>query len=150
MFQRRRGAGDGHWRTRVSMQEVIERDRRVPECHTRGTGWSEETWGWQDPTFHCRNHLPGPAHPLTPLCSVKTLLCENCARVAPRAKKEKKKKAHACTSSSTSTNPLVCVCRVCAHVFFTWWTEQLVPEGGQPLSTGTQTRMFACEKQSSL
>lgn len=34
MFQRRRGAGDGHWRTRVSMQEVIERDRRVPECHT--------------------------------------------------------------------------------------------------------------------
>lgn len=34
MFQGRRGAGDGHWRTRVSMQEVIERDRRVPECHT--------------------------------------------------------------------------------------------------------------------
>lgn len=59
-----------------------------------------------------RNHLPGPTHPLTPLCSVKTLLCENCARVAPLAEK------HACTSSSTSTNPLVCVWRVCAHVFF--------------------------------
>lgn len=66
----------------------------VSPSATRGTGWSEETWGWQDPTFHCRNHLPGPAHPLTPLCSVKTLLCENCARVAPLAKKKKKARVH--------------------------------------------------------
>lgn len=116
-----------------------------------GTGWSEEKQGWQDPTAQAlateRNHLPGPAYTLTPPCSVKTLLCENCARVSLPAEKKKP----ACMS--LSINPLVCEsARVkCMRARdSTWWTEQLVPEGGQPLSTGTQTYMFACEKQSSL
>lgn len=85
----------------------------VSPSATRGTGWSEETWGWQDPTFHCRNHLPGPAHPLTPLCSVKTLLCENCARVAPL---EKKKSTRA--RRAVQVLILWCACVGYAHTCF--------------------------------
>lgn len=75
-----------HWRTRVSVQEVIERDRRAPECHTWAMGGQRRTGVGRTQPFTAqaftteRNHLPGPAHTLPPLCSVETLLCENCAR----------------------------------------------------------------------
>lgn len=58
-----------------------------------------------------RNHLPGPIHPLTPLCSVKTLLCENCACVTLPVEK------HACTSS-VQVLILWCACVVYAHTCF--------------------------------
>lgn len=45
-----------------------------------------------------------------------------------------------------SVNPPACVCAVCVCVCAPW-TEQLVLEGGQLLSTGTQTHMFVREKQ---
>lgn len=133
MFQGRRGAGDGHWRTRVSMQEVIERDRRVPECHT---------WHW---VIRGDLGLAGPYLSLP----------ESPARTCPPSHSSVQREDSAvwklCTCGSASEKKstrarravqvliLWCACRVCAHVFFTWWTEQLVPEGGQPLSTGTQT-----------
>lgn len=68
------------------MQEVIERDRLAPECHTWALGGQRRTGVGRTQPFSAqaftteRNHLPGPTHTLPPLCCVKTLLCENCAR----------------------------------------------------------------------
>lgn len=78
--------GGSRRRPRVSMQEVIERDRLAPECHTWALGGQRRTGVGRTQPFTAqaftteRNHLPGPAHTLPPLCCVKTLLCENCAR----------------------------------------------------------------------
>lgn len=89
----------------------------VPLSPARGTGWSRSGVGRSQPltaqAFPTeRNHLPGPAHPLPPLCSGKSLLCENCARVTLPAEK------HACTSS-VQVLILWCVCvrSASAHVF---------------------------------
>lgn len=158
-----------HQRTQVSMQ-VIERDRRAPECHTWAPGGQRRTEVGRTQPFKAQaftmaiNHQPGLALPCQGLpthsllcvqsadCAVWKLLCARCVCDCDCACMcVSVKKKYVCTS--VSINPPVCVCvfcTVCMHVFSAQWTEQLVPEGGQPLSTGTQTCMFVCEKQSSL
>lgn len=126
----------------------IEMDRHAPECHTWALGGQRRTGFGSTQCFTTQaftmesNHLPGPAHTLTSVCKVQTLLCGSCAPVTVRVKKVC---LHVLKYYSS------CVCVHCMHARVSaWWTEQLVPEGGQPLSTGTQTCMFVCEKQSSL
>lgn len=145
-----------HSRIRISVQ-VIERDRRAPECHTWALVWSEDNRGWQNPTLHCpsfhygdksppwiSNALPGPAHTLTSLCaSCVETVCMGCVCVCVGGKK------YALTLVSINPRHMCVLCRLRARVSARW-TEQLVPGGGRPLSTGTQTRVFVCEKQSSL
>lgn len=54
----------------------------MPLSAPRGSRWSEENRGWQAPTFHYGDKsparlsgaLPGPAHTLTSLCKVQTVL----------------------------------------------------------------------------
>lgn len=52
----------------------------VPLSATRGTGWSEENRGWQDPTFHCPSFHPreeSPARTCPP--SYSSVQCEDSA-----------------------------------------------------------------------
>lgn len=104
-WEREREGRGSHWRTRVSVQEVIERDRRAPECHTWAMGGQRRTGVGRTQPFTAqaftteRNHLPGPAHTLPPLCSVKTVHVQ----------------LRACINPSVCV--CACACSVCAHVF---------------------------------
>lgn len=149
--------------------QVIERDRRAPGCHTWAPGGRRTTevgriqpFAGQPFTME-RNQqpglsraLPGPAHTLTPLCAKCRLCCVEtpaslcvCVSVQGGAR------------TSPSINPALSACVRAiatrmpkAHVLWgggACWTQQLVAEGGQPLSTGTQTlRVCLRDKQSSL
>lgn len=116
-----------------------------------GTGRSEENRGWQDPTFHCPSFhygdksparfsstLPGPAHTLTYLCAKCRIGCVETVLLCTR----EKKRARTFISIVRLCVPYCMHARVSALC-----REQLVPGGGQPSSTGTQTCMFVCEKQ---
>lgn len=59
------GGGGRHWRTRVSMQEVIERDRRAPECHT---------WHW---VVRGEPGLAGPNLSLPKLSPQRGITCQD-------------------------------------------------------------------------
>lgn len=115
-----------HQRTQVSMQ-VIERDRRAPECHTWAPGGQRRTEVGRTQPFKAQaftmaiNHQPGLALPCQGLpthsllcvqsadCAVWKLLCArcvcdcDCACVCVSVKKK-----YVCTS--VSINPPVCVC----------------------------------------
>lgn len=70
---------ESHWRTQVSVQ-VIERDRRAPECHTWALGGQRRTGVGSTQPFPAqaftmeRNHQPGLAMPCQDL-PTHSLLC---------------------------------------------------------------------------
>lgn len=116
---RTRRARRSHWRPRVSMQ-VIERDRRAPECHTWAPGGRRTTevgriqpFAGQPFTME-RNQQPGLAGPCQDL-PTRSLLCVQSADSAVWKLLPVCVSVQGCACTSPSINPALSVCaRACA------------------------------------